>query len=80
MFNHSRRGQPAISLYFLSDDAPIMTQLSCIWCKRTIADVKGHIDKMVSSPVDLVDVDIAINIQCKLCDQHYRMIVNSSET
>lgn len=76
-----RRGDdPHISIYLLNDYSPDMEKLSCLWCKRTIADVKGRIDKIVDSPVDSGDYGIAVNIRCKLCHQNYRLVVSSTFT
>lgn len=69
---------PAISLYHIADDAEAMQKLSCIWCKRTIADIKGHIDTIITTPVPIQDFGIATNIRCKLCHQNYRLIVPAS--
>jgi hypothetical protein len=73
--NHA--GSPALSLYLLSDDQPEMEKLSCIYCKRTIADIKGNIDTIISTPMPLQDFGIAVNIRCKLCGQNYRLLVNA---
>jgi hypothetical protein len=69
---------PALSMYLLSDDSPEMEKLSCLYCKRTIADVKGTIDRLISTPMPIDDFGIAINIRCKLCHQNYRLIVHQS--
>lgn len=69
---------PAVSLYLTSDDSPSMEKLSCIWCKRTIADVKGNIDKLISTPMPVDDFGIAVNIRCKLCHQNYRLISSAT--
>lgn len=65
-----------MSIYFIANQDVYMDQLSCMWCKRTIADAKGYIDKIVSTPVPVSDFDMAINIRCKLCGQNYRLLVN----
>lgn len=74
--NHA--GSPALSLYLLSNDAPEMEKLSCLYCKRTIADVKGHIDQIVNTPMPVTDFGIAVNVRCKLCGQNYRLLVNTA--
>jgi hypothetical protein len=74
----NRFGNPAISIYLISADTPAMSELSCMWCKRTIADVKGHIDSVISTPMPLNEFDIAINIRCKMCKQNYRLLVSSN--
>lgn len=71
-----RRDAPATSIYLISDDAPEMDKLHCMYCKRVIADAKGTVDKIISTPVSVVDFDIAINIRCKLCHQNYKLLVN----
>jgi len=68
---------PAISIYILSDDAPTMEKFSCWYCKRTIADVKGTVDSIITSPTPLIDYGIAVNIRCKLCHQNYRLLANA---
>lgn len=69
-----RNGDPAITLYLINERAPGMEKLSCIWCKRTIADIKGRVDRIVDAPVDTNDFGIAVNIRCKLCHQNYRLV------
>lgn len=66
---------PAITLYLISDDSEEMQKLSCMWCKRTIADIKGNIDAAISTPMPIQDFGIGINIRCKLCHQNYRLVV-----
>lgn len=73
----NRKGDPAMSVYLTSDDGPGMEQMSCLWCKRTIADVKGKIDTVISTPMPLQEFDIAVNIRCKLCGQDYRLLIQS---
>lgn len=68
-------GSPAITMYHIADDAEEMQKLSCIWCKRTIADIKGHIDTIITTPVPVQDFGIATNLRCKLCHQNYRLVV-----
>lgn len=74
-FYVNKTGAPAISIYLISDDTPKMHKLSCIWCKRTIADVKGHIDSIIGTPMPVIAFGVAINIKCKLCNQFYRLLV-----
>lgn len=71
--DHGR--SPAISMYLISDDTDSMEKLSCLWCKRTIADIKGNIDAVISTPMPVQDFGIAVNLRCKLCHQNYRLIV-----
>lgn len=73
-----RRDYPATSIYVISDNNVEMEKLSCIWCKRTIADVKGHIDLIISTPLPVNDFGVAINIRCKQCHQNYRLIVSAT--
>lgn len=75
--NKSRSNAPAMSIYFMASDQPGLEQLSCMWCKRTIADAKGYIDKVITTPMPVTDFDIAINIRCKLCSQNYRLLMNA---
>jgi len=70
-------GDPAISLYLLSDDGAVMDKLSCIWCKRTVIDIKGRVDSAINTPMPVTDYGIAINIRCKLCHANYRLLVNA---
>lgn len=70
------RYSPPISIYLLSDDTPEMEPLNCLFCKRTIVDVKGTVDKIISTPMPLIDFGVAINIRCKLCHAHYRLLIN----
>lgn len=66
---------PAITMYLVSDDSVEMEKISCLWCKRTIADIKGTIDKVISTPMPIQDFGVAINLRCKLCHQNYRLLV-----
>lgn len=70
-----RGDDPPLSIYLINERAPEMEKLSCIWCKRTIADVKGRVDKIIDSPIDANDFGIAVNIRCKLCHQNYRLVM-----
>lgn len=70
----TRLGDPAVSIYLTSDDTVEMVELSCIWCKRTIADIKGGVDKIISTPMPVTEFDIALNVRCKLCRQDYRLL------
>ena len=71
------RESPPISIYVLDDDAPVMDKFSCIYCKRTVQDLKGVVDKIITTPVPLIDFGIAINIRCKQCHQNYRIVANA---
>lgn len=71
-----RNNAPPITVYFIAADDPQSPyKLSCMFCKRTISDgVTGRIDKLVNAPVSATDHDLAINIQCKLCGQIWRIL------
>lgn len=71
-----RNNAPPISVYFIADEDPQSPyKLSCMFCKRTIADgVTGRIDKMINTPLAADDHDFAVNIQCKLCGQIWRIL------
>lgn len=70
-----RNADPALSIYLINERAPEMEKLSCIWCKRTIADIKGRVDKIIDAPMSSEDFGIAVNIRCKLCHQNYRLVM-----
>ena len=70
-----RGDDPALSIYLMNGASPELEKLSCLFCKRTIADVKGRVDRIVDAPIDAGDFGIAINIRCKLCHQNYRLVV-----
>jgi transcription elongation factor Elf1 len=76
----NRKFQPSVSIYFIRDDNDLPpSKISCLFCKRTLMDgVKGTVDKVVDGPVPADDHDHAFNIQCKLCGQMYRMLVNAN--
>lgn len=76
----SRKGLPAITMYFIRDDNDTEPyKLSCMFCKRTIADrMKGVIDKVVDGPMPANDHEFASNIQCKMCGQMYRLLMGAS--
>lgn len=73
-----RKGAPSISIYLINDDTPevfAIYKLSCLFCKRTIADgIKGRVDAVVDAPLPADEFDLAINIQCKMCGQKYRIL------
>lgn len=73
--DHTR--SPAISIYIVDEEAAFMEKISCFYCKRTIADIKGQIDRVVTIPMPLEDFGLAVNIRCKLCHQNYRFLVNA---
>lgn len=70
-----RNTDPTISIYLINERSPEMEKLSCIWCKRTVADIKGRVDKIVDAPINSADFGIAVNIRCKLCHQNYRLVM-----
>jgi len=71
-----RRDSPAISIYVIDSNQSHMDKISCIHCKRTIYDIAGTIDTMITIPMPVVDFGLAVNIQCKLCKQQYRLLIN----
>lgn len=78
-YTKRKRGEdPAISLYLINDRSPGMEKISCIWCKRTIADIHGRVDKIIDAPIDANDFGIAVNIRCKLCHQNYRLVIQQT--
>ena len=72
------RSDAPISVYLITGKGKAMDKISCIWCKRTIYDVKGTIDKIITMPMPVEEFDIAINILCKLCHSNYRLLINAS--
>lgn len=73
-----RRLEPAVSVYVLDNySCTHLEKISCIFCKRTVWDMFGRIDKMILSPLPLTDYGVAINIQCKQCHQMYRLVSNA---
>lgn len=74
----NRAEDPATTIYLINDHGHGLEKLSCMYCKRTIADVKGRIDKIIDAPVDPADFGVAINIRCKLCHQNYRLIMGAT--
>lgn len=71
------RGSPPLSVYLMSDDSSKMERINCLWCKRTINDIKGTITTIIGTPMPVDQFDIAINTRCKLCHQDYRFLVQS---
>jgi hypothetical protein len=71
-----RKHCPAISVYFTRDDDNTPPhKLSCMFCKRTILDgVTGRIDKVIDAALPADEFDLAMNIQCKLCRQLWRIL------
>jgi len=84
-----RRSDPIISVYIINDHhvldsyntcegyRPYLEKISCIYCKRTVWDMYGRIDKMITTPMPPEDFGIATNIQCKQCHQKYRLLINA---
>lgn len=72
---------PPISLYLIAQPTtgrPVQfDKVSCIWCKRTIYELGGRIDKIINAPMAVDEVDIATQIRCKVCKANYRLIVNA---
>lgn len=73
-----RKHAPPITVYFINDDENNPPhKLSCMYCKRTIADgVTGRIDKIIDAPLAADDHDMALNLQCKLCGQKWRILAS----
>lgn len=71
-----RRDAPIVSVYLVNSSTQHPPhKLSCMFCKRTIADgVKGEIDRIIDGPVPDEDFGTAMNIQCKLCGQKWRIL------
>ena len=68
---------PPVSFYVLDDDtSETLEKLSCVWCKRTILDIKGRIDIAIMTTMPVKDFGIAVNIRCKQCGQNYRLLIN----
>lgn len=74
-YRQERRNNPPVSVYLISDDSPEMDKISCIFCKRTIADIKGTVDTIIGTPMSVQEFDIAVNVLCSLCHQSYRLLV-----
>jgi hypothetical protein len=72
----NRKNAPPVTIYFVNDDARTPPyKLRCMFCKRTFADnVTGQMDKIVDAPVPAEDHDLALNLQCKLCGQKWRIL------
>jgi len=66
----------AITVYIVDDNKPNLDKISCMFCKRTICDFKGRVDRIVDVPIDARDFGVAVNIRCKLCHQNYRFVMN----
>ena len=67
---------PAVTMYIMNDTTRTMEKISCMYCKRTIADIKGVVERVITTPVAIEDFGIGINIRCKLCQQNYRFVTN----
>jgi len=73
--HRDHRDDPPVSVYIVAGSTDKLDKFSCNWCKRTIFDVKGNIDKIVTTPLPIEDFDVAINILCKQCHAQYRLLV-----
>lgn len=67
---------PPITFYMIDDTTKRMEKFSCNWCKRTIADIKGTVYNVVTTPTSVEEFGMAYNIRCKLCHQNYRFVTN----
>lgn len=72
--NPRRDQEPPSTIYLLADVATPLYKLSCMYCKRTIADAKGRIDTVVQTPLPLEDFGNVVQIKCKQCGQLWRVI------
>ena len=67
---------PPISVYLIADsNVNTLEEVHCMWCGRCIADAKGQIITVITTPVSIQDFDVAINARCKLCKQDYRFLI-----
>lgn len=71
------RNDPSVSIYVLNGEQKHMEKISCIFCKRTVWNMNGMVDKIIMSPMPINDFGIATNIQCKQCHQMYRLLINA---
>jgi hypothetical protein len=74
-----RRNDPPVTIYVINSTKPYLEKISCIYCKRTINDMKGRVDRIIDAPLDVSDYGIAINVMCKQCHQFYRFVTNAND-
>jgi hypothetical protein len=71
------RNDPAVSIYVLNTNNSYLEKVSCMFCKRTVWNMNGTIDKIIVTPMPVQDFGVGINIQCKQCHQQYRLLINA---
>lgn len=72
------KNTPPITIYIINDDAAKeMDKISCIYCKRTIHDMKAKVINIITTPVPLDEYGVSVNVRCKLCHQNYRLVTNA---
>jgi hypothetical protein len=72
------REDAAISVYVLNNEcSKHLEKISCMYCKRTVWNMSGIIDKIIVTPMPVQDFGIGVNIQCKQCRQQYRLLINA---
>ena len=73
------RTDPPVSIYVLNcDHSRYMEKISCMYCKRTVWNMNGVIDKIITTPMPVEDFGVGVNIQCKQCHQQYRLLINAN--
>ena len=70
------KDSPAMTFYMIDDVSRKTEKFSCVWCKRTIAEIKGLVRSVVMTPVPVADFGMSYDIRCKLCGQDYRFVTN----
>jgi len=72
---------PAISVYIMAQPAnsnvQVLDKFTCIWCKRTVYELHGQIDRMINAPMVVQPPQVGIDILCKLCHARYRLIITA---
>jgi len=72
------RDDAAVSIYILNAKVcDKLEKISCMYCKRTVWNMAGVIDKIIVTPLPIIDFGVAVNIQCKQCHQQYRLLMNA---
>ena len=74
-YNNRMKDRIPITIYLSSDENGELERISCLWCKRTIAEVRGSIDRVFQTPMPIKDFGVATRVQCKLCGQKYQLAV-----
>lgn len=72
---------PAISVYImaqpLNSNIVVFDKVTCIWCKRTVYELHGTVDRMINAPMIVETPQVGIQIMCKLCKARYRLIISA---